>query len=59
MERNKIDIILQHHFICNECTKEQNQTVLFYNADDSVCSYCGSKDTNALFQVKLKAEIYL
>ena len=58
-EKEKIDIRLQHHFVCNDCTKEEINTVLFYNADDSVCIYCGSKNTDKLFQARLKAEIFL
>jgi rRNA maturation endonuclease Nob1 len=53
----KIDIFLQHHFICNDCTEKEVFEVLFYNNDDNVCIYCGSKNTRKLFQARLKAKI--
>ena len=52
----KIDISLQNHFICNHCTKEEAHTIIFYNNDDNVCTYCGSKDTKKIYQAKLKGK---
>lgn len=57
LKKTKIDLRLQHHFICNDCSKKEVIKVIFYNSDDNVCSYCGSKETSHLFQEKLKAEI--
>lgn len=54
----KIDTYLQHHFICNDCSEKEVTTVIFYNDDDNVCIYCGSKNTNKLLQAKLKAKIF-
>ena len=53
----KIDIRLQHTFICHECTSKEVYTVLFYNNDDNVCPYCGSKNCELLTQARLKAEV--
>lgn len=57
MKNIKLDIRLQHHFICNECTTKEVFTVIFYNSDDNVCPYCGSKNCEALMQARLKAEV--
>jgi len=57
MKNIKIDIRPQHHFICDDCTTEEVHKVIFYNSDDNVCRYCGSKNTEPLFQCRLKAEI--
>ena len=32
-------------------------TVIFYNDDDNVCRYCGSKNCEDLMQARLKAEV--
>lgn len=53
----KLDIRLQNHFICHECTGKEVHTVIFYNSDDNVCAYCGSKNTEHLMQSRLKAEV--
>ena len=53
----KLDIRLQHHFICHECTMKQVHTVIFFNNDDNVCTYCGSKNTEHLLQARLKSEL--
>jgi len=58
MKDIKIDIRLQHHFICNDCTKEEINSVIFYNNDDNVCGYCGSKNTEPLLQCRLKAQLF-
>lgn len=55
--KQKIDIRLQHHFICKDCTSKEVFDVIFYNNDDNVCTYCGSKNTDHLMQARLKAEI--
>jgi hypothetical protein len=57
MKNIKLDIRLQHHFICHECTKNKVHDVIFYNSDDNVCCYCGSKNTEKLLQARLKAEV--
>lgn len=53
-----MDLRLQHCFICNECS-DGNQIKIFYNDDDNVCVYCGSKKTNLIFQARLRGEILL
>lgn len=53
----KIDIRLQHHFICNDCTRKEIFTVIFYNSDDNVCIHCGSKDSDLIIQARLKGEL--
>lgn len=58
MRNKKIDTRLQDHFICNDCTKEEGRKVLFYNSDDNVCRYCGSKDCDLVLQARLKGEIF-
>ena len=58
MKKNeKLDVRLQRHLRCNDCTKAETRTVIFHNSDDNVCPYCGSKNTQRLFQVMLKAEV--
>ncbi len=57
MKNKKLDIRLQHHFICHECTNKEVHTVIFFNDDDNVCRYCGSKNCELLMQVRLKAEV--
>lgn len=57
MKNIKLDIRLQNIWICYECTADEIHTVLFYNSDDSVCRYCGSKNTEDLMQAHLKAEV--
>ena len=57
MKKKKIDIRLQHHFICNDCTEKEVFKVIFFNNDDNVCPYCGSKNCELLLQARLKAEI--
>lgn len=54
----KIDIRLHHHFICKDCRQKEAREVIFYNADDNVCVYCGSKNTDSLLKARLKAEIF-
>ncbi len=54
MKNKKLDIRLQHHFICFDCTKEEVHKVIFYNSDDNVCRYCGSKNCEMLMQARLK-----
>ena len=58
MKNIKIDIRLQHHQICNDCTKKETHKVIFYNDNDDVCRYCGSKNTKLLMQCRLKAEMF-
>jgi hypothetical protein len=55
MKKQKIDIRLQHYHICNDCTKKEVFTVIFYNDDDNVCIHCGSKNCDNLLQARLKA----
>ena len=57
MKNIKLDIRLQHYFICHECTTKEFHTVVFYNDDDNVCRYCGSKNCEPLIQARLKAEV--
>lgn len=57
MKNIKLDIRLQHYFICHECTAERAYPVIFFNDDDNVCHYCGSKNCEALMQARLKAEV--
>lgn len=59
LPKKKLDIRLQHHWICNDCTEKEVHKVIFYNDDDNVCLYCGSKNTDMLIQARLKAEIIL
>lgn len=47
---NKINLRLHNYFICNDCTKERGRTVIFFNDDDNVCEYCGSKDCDLIYQ---------
>lgn len=59
MSKNKkLDIRLQHHFICNYCTKKNVHKTIFFNDDDNVCPYCGSKDCDLILQARLKGEIF-
>lgn len=57
MKNIKLDIRLQHHFVCHECTADEVHVVIFYNSDDNVCPYCGSKNCEALLQARLKVEV--
>lgn len=57
MKNKKIDIRLQHYFLCVDCTEKEVFNVIFYNDDDNVCVHCGSKNTRQLVQVRLKAEV--
>ncbi len=57
MKNIKLDYRLQHHFICHECTAKELTPVIFYNNDDNVCCYCGSKNCEHLLQVRLKSEV--
>lgn len=57
MKNIKLDLRLQHHFICHECTMKEVHTVIFYNDDDNVCRSCGSKNCEGLMQARLKAEV--
>jgi len=57
MKNIKLDIRLQHTFVCHECTTKEVHTVLFYNNDDNVCTYCGSKNCELLLQARLRAEV--
>lgn len=50
-------ITLKNHRLCYDCTREEGVKVLFYNADDNVCLYCGSKNTSVLYNAELKAEL--
>jgi len=44
----KTDVKLDKHYICNDCTRDNATITIFYNGDDNVCAYCGSKDCVAL-----------
>ncbi len=57
-KNKKIDIRLQHHFLCNDCTEKRVHEVTFFNDDDNVCVHCGSKNTDLLMQARLKAETF-
>ena len=57
MNEKQLDIRLQHHLICHECTMKNKREVIFFNDDDNVCRYCGSKNTEHLMQVRLKAKV--
>ena len=59
LKKQKLDFFLYKYFICNDCTKERVHRVIFFNDDDNVCKYCGSKDTDLLLQARLKAEIII
>ena len=58
MKNIKIDIRLQHHHMCNDCTEKEIHKVIFHNDDDNVCRYCGSKNTEPLMQCRLKTEMF-
>jgi len=49
----KINISLNNAFICKD--KECNK--IFFNGDDNVCTYCGSKNTRKIFKCKLIGEL--
>jgi len=53
----KTDVKLDKHYICNDCTRDNATITIFYNGDDNVCAYCGSKMCSALFQAELQAEV--
>lgn len=61
MKKKKIDIRPQHHWICDGFSLETEKSCgkIFFNDDDNVCVYCGSKNTSQLFQCRLKAEIFI
>ncbi len=57
METTKTKKVIKHkhYFICKG-TKggETNCGKIFYNDDDNVCVYCGSKNTKAIYDIKFK-----
>jgi DNA-directed RNA polymerase subunit RPC12/RpoP len=43
-----------NHWICSDCSEQNGQMVVFYNADDNVCFYCGSKDCIQIIIEKIR-----
>lgn len=48
-----INIKLIDYFICND----KNCGKIFFNDDDNVCKYCGSKETDKIVSGYLNGEI--
>ena len=53
MKFKKLDKQLIDYFICHEADCKK----IFFNDDDNVCPYCGSKETDKTYGGMLKGEI--
>ena len=54
MKKETIDIKLNNYWICSGQGTEKNCKKIFYNDDDNVCEYCGSKNTSKILNASLR-----
>ncbi len=56
----KLDIRLDYYFICGKgLGTEKTCGMIFFNNDDNVCCYCGSKNTQKIYGARLKGELFM
>jgi len=49
----KVNISLKKGFVCND----KDCKSIFFNSDDNVCIYCGSKNTKRIYKARLTGEV--